>query len=100
LNDKTKKEISELTIKTIKEENVDVVILDFRLHKDDFECKKGEETRFVEVKSSVTKNYSFNISTNEVKIGHSKEKSFDILLITNLLSEDINFKYLNFDKTF
>ncbi|AIN75148.1 DUF3883 domain-containing protein [Flavobacterium psychrophilum] len=60
----------------------------------DFECKKGEETRFVEVKSSVTKNYSFNISTNEVKIGHSKEKSFDILLITNLLSEDINFKYL------
>lgn len=60
----------------------------------DFECKKGEETRFVEVKSSVTKNYSFNISTNEVKIGHLKEKSFDILLITNLLSEDINFKYL------
>jgi len=60
----------------------------------DFECKKGEETRFVEVKSSTTKNYSFNISTNEVKIGHSKEKSFDILLITNLLSEDINFKYL------
>lgn len=60
----------------------------------DFECKKGEETRFVEVKSSVTKNYSFNISTNEVKIGHSKEKSFDILLITNLLSEEINFKYL------
>ncbi len=60
----------------------------------DFECKKGEETRFVEVKSSITKNYSFNISTNEVKIGHSKEKSFDILLITNLLSEDINFKYL------
>jgi hypothetical protein len=60
----------------------------------DFECKKEEETRFVEVKSSVTKNYSFNISTNEVKIGHSKEKSFDILLITNLLSEDINFKYL------
>ncbi|TDD99759.1 sacsin N-terminal ATP-binding-like domain-containing protein [Flavobacterium cellulosilyticum] len=60
----------------------------------DFECKKGEETRFVEVKSSVTKNYSFNITTTEVKIGHSKEKSFDILLITNLLSEDINFKYL------
>lgn len=60
----------------------------------DFECKNGNETRFVEVKSSVTKNYSFNISTNEVKIGHSKEKSFDILLITNLLSEDINFKYL------
>lgn len=67
----------------------------------DFECKKGEETRFVEVKSSTTKNYSFNISTNEVKIGHSKEKSFDILLITNLLSEDINFKYLKniFDYT-
>ena len=67
----------------------------------DFECKKGEETRFVEVKSSVTKNYSFNISTNEVKIGHSIEKSFDILLITNLLSEDINFKYLKniFDYT-
>lgn len=43
LNDKTKKEISELTIKTIMEENVDVVILDFRLHKDDFECKKIEE---------------------------------------------------------
>lgn len=43
LNDKTKKEISELTIKTIKEKNVDVVILDFRLHKDDFECKKIEE---------------------------------------------------------
>ena len=60
----------------------------------DFECKKGDETRFVEVKSSITKNYSFNISTNEVKVGHSKEKSFDILLITNLLSEDINFKYL------
>ena len=60
----------------------------------DFECKKGEETRFIEVKSSVTKNYSFNISTKEVKVGHSKEKSFDILLITNLLSEDINFKYL------
>jgi len=60
----------------------------------DFECKKGEETRFVEVKSSVTKNYSFNITTTEVKIGHSKEKSFDILLITNLLSENINFKYL------
>jgi hypothetical protein len=67
----------------------------------DFECKKGEETRFIEVKSSVTKNHSFNISTNEVKIGHSKEKSFDILLITNLLSEDINFKYLKniFDYT-
>lgn len=67
----------------------------------DFECKKGEETRFVEVKSSVTKNYSFNISTNEVKIGHLKEKSFDILLITDLLSKDINFKYLKniFDYT-
>ncbi|PKB15110.1 sacsin N-terminal ATP-binding-like domain-containing protein [Flavobacterium sp. 5] len=67
----------------------------------DFECKKGDETRFVEVKSSVTKNYSFNISPTEVKIGHSKEKSFDILLITNLLSEDINFKYLRniFDYT-
>ena len=46
------------------------------------------------MKSSVTKNYSFNITTTEVKIGHLKEKSFDILLITNLLSEDINFKYL------
>lgn len=67
----------------------------------DFECKNGEETRFVEVKSSITENYSFNISTKEVKIGHLKEKSFDILLITNLLSQDINFKYLKniFDYT-
>lgn len=60
----------------------------------DFECRNGDETRFVEVKSSITKNYSFNISTNEVRIGHSNEKSFDILLITNLLSDEINFKYL------
>jgi hypothetical protein len=60
----------------------------------DFECLKGNVTRFVEVKSTVTSNYAFQISKTEVKIGHSKEKVFDILLITNLLSSDIGFKYL------
>ena len=30
----------------------------------------------------------------EHELGHLLEKSYDILLITNLLSEEINFKYL------
>ena len=60
----------------------------------DFECIKGKETRFIEVKSTVTSSLAFPISKNEVKIGHSKEKEFDILLINNLFSENIGFKYL------
>lgn len=36
LNDRTRKEICELALLNIKKENIDVVILDFRLHKDDF----------------------------------------------------------------
>ncbi len=36
-NGKSKKDIVEISMDTIKKENVDVVILDFRLHKDDFE---------------------------------------------------------------
>lgn len=38
-NEKSKKEIVDISLKTIKEENVDVVILDFRLSTEDFEEK-------------------------------------------------------------
>lgn len=35
-NEKSKKEIIDVSMDTIRKENVDIVILDFRLHKDDF----------------------------------------------------------------
>lgn len=35
-NEKSKKEIIDISMNTIREENADIVILDFRLHKDDF----------------------------------------------------------------
>src|SRR5690606_28010678 len=35
-NEKSKKEIVDISLYTIKKENADIVILDFRLHKDDF----------------------------------------------------------------
>lgn len=60
----------------------------------DFECKKGGEMRFVEVKSSITANYAFQISSNEVKVGHEKQDVYDVLLITNLLNENKTFNYL------
>lgn len=60
----------------------------------DFECVKDGVTRFVEVKSTITTNYIFNISKNEVKVGHENNDNYDILLISNLLSENIDFKYL------
>jgi CheY-like chemotaxis protein len=37
LNEKSKKEIIEFSLKQVIEEDVDVVVLDFRLHKEDFE---------------------------------------------------------------
>lgn len=60
----------------------------------DFECKKGEEVRFVEVKSTTTSNYAFHISSKEIQVGHDKHDVFDVLLITNLLKENKEFKYL------
>ncbi|BDS09575.1 DUF3883 domain-containing protein [Aureispira anguillae] len=60
----------------------------------DFECVQGNETRFVEVKSSVTSSCSFYISKNEVNTGHTHERIYDILVITDLLSDNINCKYL------
>lgn len=36
-NEKSKNEIIDISLNTIKVENIDLVILDFRLHKDDFE---------------------------------------------------------------
>ena len=43
LNEKTKDEICDLALQTIKDDNIDLVILDFRLHKDDFENNTIEE---------------------------------------------------------
>jgi CheY-like chemotaxis protein len=43
LNDKSKEEICELALQTIIDEDIDLVILDFRLHKEDFENKSIEE---------------------------------------------------------
>ena len=43
LNDKSKEEICELALQTIIDEDIDLVILDFRLHKEDFENKIIEE---------------------------------------------------------
>ncbi|WP_288955336.1 DUF3883 domain-containing protein [uncultured Polaribacter sp.] len=60
----------------------------------DFECVKNGKTRFVEVKSTTTSNNSFYLSNNEVKVGHENKENYDILLISNLLSENIDFKYL------
>lgn len=41
-NEKTRNEIIEITIEKIKKEDIDLVILDFRLHKDDFDNSKIE----------------------------------------------------------
>jgi hypothetical protein len=60
----------------------------------DFECVKDGVTRFVEVKSTTTNNSAFYISKNEVRVGHENKDNYDILLINNLFSENIDFKYL------
>jgi hypothetical protein len=60
----------------------------------DFECTKNGVVRFLEIKSTTTSNNSFHISKKEIKIGHDNSSNFDILLITNLLSDSIQFKYL------
>ena len=60
----------------------------------DFECIKDNETRFVEVKASTTSNKSFHISKNEIKIGHANSSNYDVLLISNLLSDNVRPKYL------
>lgn len=60
----------------------------------DFKCQKGDETRYIEVKSTTTSNNAFHISKNEINIGHQEAEYFDILLITNLLSSNKSFKYL------
>jgi len=41
-NEKTKEEIINISLKTIKDEDIDLVILDFRLHKDDFDNNEIE----------------------------------------------------------
>lgn len=43
LNDKSKEDICDLALQTIIDEDIDLVILDFRLHKEDFENKSIEE---------------------------------------------------------
>jgi hypothetical protein len=60
----------------------------------DFECTIDGITRFVEVKSTTTNNNAFYISKNEVRVGHENNNNYDILLISNLFSENIDFKYL------
>lgn len=60
----------------------------------DFECIKDNETRYVEVKSTTTSNNIFHISKNEVKIGHANTGTYDVLLISNLLSDNIKAQYL------
>lgn len=42
-NEKTQEEIVDLSIKKVIDENIDLVILDFRLHKEDFENKNIKE---------------------------------------------------------
>ena len=42
-NEKSKEEIIDISLKKIVEEDIDLVILDFRLHKDDFESRNIEE---------------------------------------------------------
>lgn len=60
----------------------------------DFECIKNNETRYVEVKASTTSNNMFHISKNEVKVGHANNGTYDVLLISNLLSDNIKAQYL------
>lgn len=60
----------------------------------DFECIKDNETRYIEVKASTTSNNIFHISKNEVKIGHANTGTYDVLLISNLLSDNIKAQYL------
>ena len=42
-NEKSKEEIIDISVEKIIEENIDLVILDFRLHKDDFENSRIDE---------------------------------------------------------
>ena len=69
----------------------------------DFECISGEETRYIEVKATTSSVFSFVITPRELNVGHKKSKSFDILFISNLLSNEKEFKYLksifNYDET-
>ncbi len=60
----------------------------------DFRCTVNNTTRFVEVKSSIGSSLEFMISENEIKVGHAKNEFYDILVIRNLLSEQIDFKML------
>ncbi|SIQ92882.1 DUF3883 domain-containing protein [Maribacter ulvicola] len=60
----------------------------------DFECVKNGVSRYVEVKSTTTSQKGFYISNNEVLTGHLNKDNYDILLITNLLDANKEFKYL------
>lgn len=60
----------------------------------DFECRKGDDVRYIEVKATTTSANNFYVSKNEVQIGHTHFNNYDILLISNLLTEDIEAKYL------
>lgn len=60
----------------------------------DFECIKDNETRYIEVKASTTSNNIFHISKKEVKVGHKNTGTYDVLLISNLLSDNIKAQYL------
>lgn len=60
----------------------------------DFECRKGDDLRYIEVKATTTSANNFYVSKNEVQIGHTHVNNYDILLISNLLTENIKVKYL------
>lgn len=61
----------------------------------DFEVKrKGEEKRYIEVKSTVSDYSEFIISANEVDFGEKHPDTYDILFITNVKG-DLSYKLLS-----
>lgn len=79
LNEKAKDEICELALQTIKDEDIDLVILDFRLHKDDFENISIKEVTGYQILKKI-KEYNKGI---QVIIFSATNKIWNLQLLQN-----------------